>query len=111
MAIDFLFGKDEPHAQYDNVVCVRTVYDNVQLAMVESVLIGEKIPYLLKERGAGSSVKIITGFSLYGTDIFVDKKDEERAREVLNALLDADAEMAEEALPEEKEGDFSDDGE
>ena len=84
------FGRNEPHAQYDNVVCVRTVYDNVQLSFVESVLRAEKIPYLIKERMVGSSVKIITGFSVYGTDIFVDKADEERARELLYAILDAD---------------------
>ena len=100
-----IFGKDEPHAQYDNVVCVRTVYDNVQLAVVESMLIAEEIPYLLKERGAGSSVKIITGFSVFGTDIFVDKRMEEKARELLHALLDADPdEDSDETANVEQEG-------
>ena len=82
------FGKDEPHSQYDNVVFVRTAYDNVQASVIESLLRAEEIPYMIKERGSGSSAKIIAGFSVFGTDFFVDKRDADRAIELLNAMLD-----------------------
>lgn len=101
-----LFGKDEPRTQYDNVVFVRTAYDNVQASFIESILRAEEIPYMIKERGSGSSAKIIAGFSVFGTDFFVDKRDGPRAIELLNAILDGketeDTEDSE-VVPEESE--------
>lgn len=104
-----IFGKDEPHSQYDNVVFVRTAYDNVQASVIESLLRAEEIPYMIKERGSGSSAKLIAGFSVFGTDFFVDKRDGPRAIELLNAMLDGketeDAEAAEDSGDEVAAGD------
>ena len=63
-----------------------TVNDRVYQSIVESILKDNEIPYLSKERGSGSAVKIITGLSMFGTDIFVLKSDFERASELMEML-------------------------
>lgn len=82
---DFLFGLDKPAGHDEDVELLTTVYDNMELSVLRSVLEGENIPYLLKERGSGSSVRIIMGFSMYGTDVFVPKEILEQAKEILEA--------------------------
>ena len=47
---------------------------------------GENIPYLVKNRGSGTVVKVITGFSVFGADIFVLKEDIEKAKELIRPL-------------------------
>ena len=74
-----------------------TVNDRIYQSIVESVLTDNEIPFLSKERGSGSAVKVITGFSLFGTDIFVLKTDLERATELLEQLNTAADECDENA--------------
>ena len=69
--MDFLFGLDRVSPHDDTLALLTTVYDSTQLAVLESILRDAEIPYMVKERGSGSSVKIITGFSMFGTDLFV----------------------------------------
>ena len=51
--------------------------------ILESILQDAEIPYLKKERGSGTSVKVIAGFSVFGTDLFVRKEQLELARELI----------------------------
>ena len=95
---DFLFGLDGSAKHDENLELLTTVYDNVELSVLRSVLEGENIPYMIRERGSGSSVRIITGFTMYGTDVFVPKAIIEQAKEVLDAYQNA--EFVEEELPE-----------
>ena len=90
MKKDPLFGLDResPHDEFTELLT--TVHDNVELSVLRSILDGEEIPYLIRERGSGSSVKIIAGFSMYGTDVFVPVSAAERAREVLDAYRSAE---------------------
>ncbi|MBE6530197.1 MAG: DUF2007 domain-containing protein [Ruminococcaceae bacterium] len=87
---DFLFGLDGPAKFDEDLELLTTVYDNVELSILRSVLEGEKIPYMIRERGSGSSVRIITGFTMYGTDVFVPKTIVEQAKEVLEAYRNAE---------------------
>ena len=81
-----------------------TVNDRIYQSIVESVLTDNEIPFISKERGSGAAVKVITGFSLFGTDIFVLKTDLERAAELLEQLsagideCDANAENSNEEV-------------
>ena len=86
---DFLFGLDGSAKHDENLELLTTVYDNVELSVLRSVLEGENIPYMIRERGSGSSVRIITGFTMFGTDIFVPKAIIEQAKEVLDAYQNA----------------------
>ena len=87
--MDFLFGLDKSTPPMKDLELLVTVNDRIYQSIVESVLTDNEIPFLSKERGSGSAVKVITGFSLFGTDIFVLKNDLERATELLEQLNSA----------------------
>jgi hypothetical protein len=77
------FGLDKASKHPEGLELLTTVYDNVEFAIVRGILEGAGIPYLVKERGSGSSVKIIAGYSMFGTDIFVRKDDLDTAAELI----------------------------
>ena len=53
--MDFLFGLDRVSPHDDTLALLTTVYDSTQLAVLESILRDAEIPYMIKERGSGSS--------------------------------------------------------
>ncbi len=91
--LDGLFGLEKPHriSDGDEIELLTTVYDVVMLGMVRGLLEDADIPYLVHDRGTGSAMKIMTGFSLYGSDIFVPTAAMETARDLIAGLEDADA--------------------
>ena len=95
--MDFLFGLDKSTPPLKDLELLITANDRIYQSMIEGILQDNDIPYLSKERGSGSAVKVITGFSVFGTDIFVLNKDIERAKELLeflNAIPEDDAEYS-----------------
>ena len=104
-----MFGLEKDHkiAYGDEVVHLTTVYDIAILGMVRGLLEDADIPYLVQERATGSAMRLMTGFPLYGTDIFVPKTAEETARDLI-AGINTDGEGAEDVIileDEETEGD------
>ena len=81
-----IFGLDKPAACDEFTAHLITVHDNAELCVVRSILEGEKIPYRVRERGSGGMVKVIAGYSMYGTDIFVPKEMLPAAEELLEAF-------------------------
>ena len=61
--MDSLFGLDRISPHDDSLELLTTVFDSAQQMIVESILRDAEIPYLVKSRGAGTAVKVITGFS------------------------------------------------
>ena len=101
--MDSLFGLDRVSPHDENLELLITVHDTVQQLVVESILRDAEIPYLSKSRGSGTAVKVITGFSLFATDIFVLREHLETAL-VLITPPDEIEEIGEgEALDEEEE--------
>ena len=100
--MDNFFGLDKVGSHPDNSELLITVNDNVQLSIIESILKGEKIPYFIKERGIGSAVKVIAGFSMFGADVFVMKDDIEKARELIRPLSDEELEALDAQTDEEE---------
>ena len=86
---NLFFGLDQP-AREDELVLLRSFHDDVSLAMAEEVLRDEGILFLKKDRGSGSAVRLVVGFSTYGTDLFVAPDDLERATELMQALFEVD---------------------
>ena len=86
--LDDLFGMEKDHkiSQDEDVVHLTTVYDVVMLGMVRGLLEDADIPYLVHERATGSAMRIMTGFSLFGTDIYVPQSAEETARDLIAGL-------------------------
>lgn len=85
-----LFGLGKVSRHPEGLMLLTTVYDNINLSIIRGILDDAKIPFLIKERGSGSSVKIIAGYSMFGTDLFVRPGDLEAASELI-APLDEDA--------------------
>lgn len=86
-----IFGLEKPHkiADGDEVSHLITVYDVAVLGIVRGMLEDEEIPYLVRERGTGSAMRIITGFSLFGTDVYVPTDALETAKALVAGLEDA----------------------
>jgi hypothetical protein len=90
--MDSFFGLEKANSPSEDLELLLTVNDRIYQSIVESVLKDNDIPFFSKERGSGSAVKIITGFSLFGTDIFVLKRDFDRAKELMEILSSGDGE-------------------
>ena len=67
-----------------NTVVLRTTNDNIELSMIKELLEQNEIPYIIREQGIGGYMRIISGNSLYGTDILVDESVFERAESIIN---------------------------
>ena len=89
--MDSLFGFDKPNKGDESTALLTTVHDNVELSIVRSILEGEGIPYHVKERGSGSSVKMIMGYSMFGSDILVPAAMLDAATELLDDYRNAEA--------------------
>ena len=87
--MDRFFGLDTPR-QRDGMELLTTARDDVELVVIKSILDGEEIPYLAEDRGCGGLVRVITGNSVYGTDILVPTAFLERAKEILDAYRNAE---------------------
>ena len=80
--MDKFFGLDKVSYHSEDMELAETVYDNVRLAIVQSILEGEKIPYVVKYRGS-NVVNVLFGGPTYGADVFVEKEMIETALEAL----------------------------
>ena len=87
--MDRLFGLDRPHSE-DGMELLTTAHDDVELSILKAILEDEGIPCISQDRGSGSSVRIITGYSMYGTDILVPAECLEQANEILEAYRNAE---------------------
>ena len=82
--MDSFFGLDNVSSHDEGLELLVTVYNPSELMIIQSILNGAQIPYLLKDRGAGGTMKVIAGYSVFGTDIFVRSEELEAAEALLN---------------------------
>lgn len=89
---DPFFGLENVSPHDESVELLASVYENAELLVLRSILDGEKIPYLIKERGSGGAVRLIAGYTVNvaASDVFVPKAALERAKEVLEAYRSAE---------------------
>lgn len=59
------------------------VLDQYEANIIESILVPNGIPVLLKHREAGSYLNIGSGMTVFGVDIFVPQKRLEEAKELI----------------------------
>ena len=84
----FKKGQNNEHENPDiELVNLKTTNSNVELSLIEGILKDNSIPYILHENESGSYMRIISGFSLYGTNILVEKSDFEKAIELIEGVL------------------------
>ena len=82
--MDQFFGLDHPAKADGDIALLTTTHDDVEKNIICGILEEEEIPFLAKDRGAGEAVRVVTGYSMYGCDIYVPAALFEKA----NALLD-----------------------
>ncbi|MBW4829607.1 MAG: DUF2007 domain-containing protein [Clostridiaceae bacterium] len=63
---------------------LKTVKNNYELNLIKDLLDQHKIPYIIKDRESGGYMKIYSGFSIYGTDILVEKSLLKKAKDILD---------------------------
>ena len=83
--MDRFFGLDKVSAHGEESELLVTVHDEIEKNLICGILEEEEIPYLCKDRGSGEVARILTGFSLFGCDIFVPKTAHAAAAELLDA--------------------------
>ena len=83
--MDSFFGLDTPAKGDQDSALLTTTHDSVEREIICSILNAEEIPYRVVERGSGAMVKMLAGYSMFGSDIFVPTALLEQA----TALLDA----------------------
>lgn len=93
--LDKFFGLDNPKRADEGTALLISVYDNVELSLVRSLLDAEQIPYLIRERGSGSAVKIVTGLSSFGSDVYVPESALEAATAAIATILGEEVEFVE----------------
>lgn len=67
-------------------VKLRSISNEIELAMIKEILGENNIPYIIKEYGAGGYMRIISGGSLFNGDIMVSKFDLDEANNLLESL-------------------------
>lgn len=77
-------SKKHSQNQEEGLKKLAAVSDNFQLGIVTSLLKEHDIPFMLKDYGSGDCMRLYTGSSIFGSDIFVAEEDFEKA----DALLD-----------------------
>lgn len=97
--MDSIFGLDSAKNTNEDLELLTTVYDEISLACIKSILRDAEVPYLVKQRGSGSSVRIIAGYSIFGADVFVLRETLELAQALI-APADEDENETEEAEEE-----------
>ena len=95
--MDSFFGLDRVSPHDKDLELLTTVYDNTLLPIIESILRDAEIPYLLKERGCGGVMKVVMGFSMQGTDVFVKREDLETATVLITPPDEDELEIEEES--------------
>lgn len=82
-----MFGKKKTSQEtaYD-MVLLKTTSTNYEYALLKQLLKDNEIPYLPRERGSGSYMRICTGGSVYGTDFMVARSDYEKAKEIVDSI-------------------------
>ena len=84
--------KAEP--KFDTEAFLVTVDDEAQASVVESLLHSFGIPTARNYKEAGSYVKVFTGTSAFGIDIYVPSHNLDQARDIMKrSLVDQPAEI------------------
>ena len=77
-----MFKKDAKQKETE-IVRLYITSDPCQLGLVCGVLKENGLPFLLKDRGTGGYLRVVSGISVFGTEILVNKDDLEKAKELM----------------------------
>jgi hypothetical protein len=82
---DVMTPAAEPEPHFDDEAYLMTVPDRVQADVVESLLNSFDIPVAREYQEAGSYVRVFTGTTSFGVDLFVPSGALDEAKEIVRA--------------------------
>jgi len=77
-----------------------TVDDNMEIEMLKEVFENNKIGLMTKHRETGEFMMLSAGMSMFGSDLFVNEDDYDKALELYNAYFNADHPISDSKLEE-----------
>ena len=83
--MDAFFGLDHAVLDEEGLSLLTTAYDDVLVEIYTDLLTDAGIPFLKKDRGGGTAMRIITGANRYGTDLYVPTERLEEAKQLLES--------------------------
>lgn len=82
-----MFKKTDKNESKDiELVLLKTVNNNVEFDITKSILEDNDIPYIIKDEGIGGYMRIISGDSIFKTDILVERTAYDDAKELLDQI-------------------------
>ncbi len=84
-----MFWEKKPKKKEDelDLVVLKTVQNNIELEILKGILRDSSIACIVKDRGSGGYMRIVTGDSLFNvSDILVNKIDYEAAKELIDNM-------------------------
>ncbi len=69
-----------------NLRKLRSVTNEIELGMIKEILEDNNIPYILKDKGSGAYMRIITGSSPFSTEIMVEESEFDKANKILESI-------------------------
>lgn len=69
-----------------NLRKLRSVTNEIELGMIKEILEDNNIPYILKDKGSGAYMRIITGSSPFSTEIMVEESEFDKANKILETI-------------------------
>ena len=69
-----------------NLRKLRSVTNEIELGMIKEILEDNNIPYILKDKGSGAYMRIITGSSPFSTEIMVEESEFDKANKILEYI-------------------------
>jgi len=80
-----LFWDENKNGRADiEMLLLKTVNNQFELDVVKELLDDHDIPYIVKDYGSGGYMRIISGTSLYRTDILVAQPTYEKAKAIID---------------------------
>ena len=101
--MDRFFGLDNPAKADKDTALLTTTHDDVEKNIICGILKDEEIPFLVKDRGAGEAVRVVTGYSMYGCDIYVPTALLEQANALLEDYRNGEPLFDEDEIVEEED--------
>jgi hypothetical protein len=83
---DFLPEKDHIEIEGFIPVKIASVANDIEAELIRNLLLNNNIPCFKKNNESGGYMNIYMGYSIFGEEIYVDEKDAQTAKDLLNSL-------------------------
>lgn len=86
----------------ENLVKVFSTVDEMEIQMIMNLLTDSGIPCVKKDEGSGEYMRLYMGTSFYAKEIYVDRQDYEKAKEMIENYQETVVEEKEEEIDEKE---------